>query len=119
MLVTVSDPEDAVPPPAECLTCLFKLTPAKARLAFALTARQTVEGYAERASISIGTARWTLKRILEETGCRRQSEVEGRRSGSPDVALPAAMGFVIGLCAARQHDAVVQDGAGEAVVAID
>ena len=75
VLVTVSDPEDTLQPPAEYLTRLFDLTPAEARLAAALAARLSVEDYAEQAKITIGTARWTLKRVLEKTGCRRQSEL--------------------------------------------
>jgi DNA-binding CsgD family transcriptional regulator len=30
---------------------------------------------AEEARITINTARWTLKRVLAKTGCRRQSEL--------------------------------------------
>ncbi len=75
VLVTVTDPEDVARPPEGHLACLFGLTPAEARLAAALAARQTLEEYAERAEITIGTARWTLKRVLEKTGCRRQSEL--------------------------------------------
>ena len=68
--------------PHERLRSLFQLTPAEARLAAALAARQTLEEYAERAGISIGTARWTLKKILEKTGCRRQSELMLLLAGS-------------------------------------
>jgi DNA-binding CsgD family transcriptional regulator len=74
-VVFVSDPEHIVHPPAEHLASLFGLTPAEARLAAALAARLSVEDYAEQAKITIGTARWTLKRVLEKTGCRRQSEL--------------------------------------------
>jgi DNA-binding CsgD family transcriptional regulator len=74
-VVFVSDPEDLVKPLAERLAPLFGLTPAEARLAAALAARQSLEDYAEQASLTIGTARWTLKRVLEKTGCRRQSEL--------------------------------------------
>jgi len=73
--VFVSDPEHTVQPPAEHLARLFGLTPAEARLAAALAARLSLEDYAEQAKITIGTARWTLKRVLEKTGCRRQSEL--------------------------------------------
>jgi DNA-binding CsgD family transcriptional regulator len=40
-----------------------------------LAARQTTAEYAEQAGITPGTARWTLKRVLQKTGCRRQSEL--------------------------------------------
>jgi DNA-binding CsgD family transcriptional regulator/PAS domain-containing protein len=75
VLVTVTDPESVVPPSAERLTCLFDLTPAEARLAAALAARQTTAEYAAQTGITPGTARWTLKRVLQKTGCRRQSEL--------------------------------------------
>lgn len=58
-----------------CLSQLFGLTPAEARLAAARAGRETVEEYAEQAGISRGTARWTLKHVMEKTGCRRQSEL--------------------------------------------
>jgi DNA-binding CsgD family transcriptional regulator/PAS domain-containing protein len=73
-LVFVSDPEVALAS-ADVLRQLFALTPAEARLASALAACQSLEDYAESAEITIGTARWTLKRVLEKTGCRRQSEL--------------------------------------------
>ena len=75
VLVTVTDPEDVMRPSVENLTSLFDLTPAEARLAAALTGRQTVDEYAAKAGIRPGTARWTLKRVLEKTQCRRQSEL--------------------------------------------
>ena len=74
-VVFVTDPDKVVQLPQDRLRALFQLTPAEARLAAALAARQTVEEYAEHAGISSGTARWTLKKILEKTGCRRQSEL--------------------------------------------
>jgi DNA-binding CsgD family transcriptional regulator len=70
-LTWAADREDVVPTLAKQLAVLSGLTPAEARLAAALTARQSVEGYAEQAGITIGTARWNLKRVLEKTGCRR------------------------------------------------
>lgn len=75
VIVTVSDPESIDEADADRLARLFRLTPAEARLAAALAARQSLEDYASRAGVSIGTARWTLKRVLEKTGCRRQSEL--------------------------------------------
>ncbi len=48
----------------------------------AAAARQTLEEYAEHAGISSGTARWTLKKILEKTGCGRQSELMLLLAGS-------------------------------------
>jgi DNA-binding CsgD family transcriptional regulator len=75
VLVIVSDPEHTPQISQEHLSQLFGLTPAEARLAAALATRETLEEYAEQAGISCGTARWTLKCVLEKTGCRRQSEL--------------------------------------------
>lgn len=75
VLVTVTDPDDVTRPPAEHLAHHFGFTPAEARLAAALAARQSLEEYAEQAGVTIGTARWTLKRVLDKAGCRRQSEL--------------------------------------------
>lgn len=73
-LVFVTDPEAELAS-ADVLRQLFALTAAEARLAAALAACQSLDDYAESAEITIGTARWTLKRILEKTGCRRQSQL--------------------------------------------
>ena len=75
LIVIATDPEHVARAPAAQLAALFGLTPAEARLAAALAARQSLEEYADAAQITIGTARWTLKRVLEKTGCRRQSEL--------------------------------------------
>jgi DNA-binding CsgD family transcriptional regulator len=71
----VTDPARAMEAPADRLARVFELTPAEARLAVALVAAQPLDRYAEHAAITIGTARWTLKRVLLKTGCRRQSEL--------------------------------------------
>lgn len=75
VLVTVSDPDDTDAPAPEHLQQLFELTPAESRLAAALAGGRSVAEYAEASRISVGTARWTLKRILAKTGCRRQAEL--------------------------------------------
>lgn len=83
VLVTVTDPDDVASLPAEHLARQFNLTPAEARIAAALADRKSIEEYAEQAGITIGTARWTLKRVLEKTGCRRQSELVRLLATSP------------------------------------
>jgi DNA-binding CsgD family transcriptional regulator len=73
VLVTLSDPEQQVELLPERLARIFHLTPAEARLAAALATQSTLKQYAEDIGITIGTARWTLKRVLEKTGCRGQT----------------------------------------------
>ena len=73
--VFVTDPERVPEIPPQHLSRLFGLTPAEARLAAALAGRRTVQEYAEQTGVTTGTARWTLKRVLEKTGCCRQSEL--------------------------------------------
>jgi DNA-binding CsgD family transcriptional regulator len=61
-MVTVTDPERG-------------LTPAEAGLTTALARDQTLREYADTAGITTNTARWTLKQVLNKTGCRRQTEL--------------------------------------------
>ena len=75
VVVAVSDPGHLLAPRPEPLVGLFHLTAAEARLAAALATPHTLLTYANQAGITVGTARWTLKRVLEKTGCRRQSEL--------------------------------------------
>lgn len=74
-LLGISDPDHAPRPRQEALRQLFGLTPAESRLAAALAARRSLHEYATEAGISLGTARWTLRRILEKTQMRRQREL--------------------------------------------
>lgn len=76
-LLFVGDPDRSLSQraPAAVLAQLFGLTPAEARMAAAIAALQSLEEYADDAGVTIGTARWTLKRVLEKTQCRRQSEL--------------------------------------------
>jgi DNA-binding CsgD family transcriptional regulator len=75
VLVTVVDPERRADAAPERLVRLLGLTPAEAALATALAGDRTLRQYAEAAGITLNTARWTLKQILQKTGCRRQSEL--------------------------------------------
>ena len=75
VLLVISDPNQTAPAFPERLVSLFGLTPAEARLASALAAGTSVKDYAERAEISINTARWTLKCVQAKMDCRRQGEM--------------------------------------------
>lgn len=71
----MSDPERRVDVLPERLARILGLTPAEASLAAAVAMERTLKEHAEERRITINTARWTLKRVLAKTGCRRQSEL--------------------------------------------
>jgi DNA-binding CsgD family transcriptional regulator/PAS domain-containing protein len=75
VVVTVNDPERRVELAPERLRRILGLTRAEAKLAAALATERTLAEYAEQAGITMNTARWTLKRVLEKTRCRRQSQL--------------------------------------------
>jgi DNA-binding CsgD family transcriptional regulator len=56
---------------------LFDLTPAEARLAALIATGYTPREASIRLGVREGTARTTLKRVLEKTGTRRQSQLVG------------------------------------------
>ena len=89
VLLLVADPERRPELPVDRIARLHGLTPSEARLAAALVAGQTLEEYAERTGITRGTARWTIKKVLAKTDCRRQSELMLLLAGS-------AAGFLAG-----------------------
>jgi len=74
-VVFVSDPTHIVSTPAEALQRLHGLTPAEARLAEALMVGNCLRDAAEILSITEGTARSYLKRVLQKTGACRQSDL--------------------------------------------
>ena len=96
VLLEVTDPAEVVAISPEHVARIFGLTPSESRLAAALAARASLAEYAARAGVKRETARWTLKRVLQKTGCRRQSElvlavalasgVTGRRPGGAEGA---------------------------------
>jgi len=75
VMVVVSDPEALPAPLSERLAVLWALTPAESRLAAALAAGESVRVYAEQHGLAESTVRWTLKRLLAKTDCRRQPEM--------------------------------------------
>ena len=89
-VIFVRDPEFEPRLPAEILSQLYGLTPAEARLAVALAGGKPLKDYAEAAEITVGTARWTLKQVMDKTDTRRQSELV--RLLSRSVARLAAAG---------------------------
>ena len=54
---------------------LYALTPTESRLADLLLGGLEVRDIAHRLTITLGTARFHLKRVLVKTGTRRQTEL--------------------------------------------
>lgn len=75
VLVMMSDGNLAGEIPATALAALFDLTEAESRLTSALVQGDTLEQYAQRRGVSIGTVRYQLKQVLSKTGTNRQSEL--------------------------------------------
>jgi DNA-binding CsgD family transcriptional regulator len=74
-LLLLSDPERSAPVPEERLIQLHGLTPAEARLLAALARGDSLQDYADMAGISINTVKVHLRRVLDKTDCRRQSDL--------------------------------------------
>lgn len=62
-------------PSADIMRQLFDLTPAEARIAQRLAAGMTLDEAAEANGVSLNTVRNQLRRVMEKTGCTRQSEL--------------------------------------------
>lgn len=84
VLTPVSRPQA---PPAELVQSLFDLTPAEARVARGLASGQTVEDIACSDGVSSNTVRSQVRRVLEKTGCGRQTDVVALLTA---IALPHA-----------------------------
>jgi DNA-binding CsgD family transcriptional regulator/PAS domain-containing protein len=89
-LILIGDPERPVRVPPDQLARALGLTGAEARLAAALAAGSDVAGYAARAHITVGTARWYLKQALSKTGTHRQSELVRQVTATTE-AVPIQM----------------------------
>jgi DNA-binding CsgD family transcriptional regulator len=74
--ILVSTPVLPRPAPnSEILRGLFDLSPAEARVARGIAARETVEGIADRCGVSRETVRSQLKTVLAKTGTKRQVDL--------------------------------------------
>lgn len=74
-LVMISDGNLHGEIPAAALVALFGLTQAESLLASAIVQGHTLEEYAHRRGVSVGTVRYQLKQVLSKTGTNRQSEL--------------------------------------------
>jgi len=94
--VFLSIPERSPEAPAELLQRLFGLTGAQARLCERLVSGSTLEEAARDLQISVETARVHLKRIFENMGVHKQSELVAKVLATPVwMARPASHGDAI------------------------
>jgi DNA-binding CsgD family transcriptional regulator len=75
VMLFVADPARHVDVAATRISAVFPLTPAEAQVARALLDGQSTEELADRLGITVQTARTHVKRVLQKTECRRQSEL--------------------------------------------
>lgn len=75
VLMIVTTPENGMPVSVEALGALFGLTPAESNLVCALVGGLSLDQYAARRQVSLGTVRGQLKQALAKTGASRQSEL--------------------------------------------
>ncbi len=74
-ILVLVDPDEHLSPPETVLRHGFNLTPAESRLALALGEGDTLNEFALRQGVSVGTARVQLKAVMAKTSTRRQSEL--------------------------------------------
>lgn len=74
-LIVVADPQCGTPLTEIQLRTLFQLTPAEARVAIDLAEGRTIEEICKQRGISVNTVRTQLKRAMQKTDSRRQSEL--------------------------------------------
>ena len=88
-LVFVGDPEDREATPIEVLVRLYGLTCAEARLIRALLAGDSLQDYAERATLSLNTVKSQLKQVFVKTSTKRQAELMRQLLRNPVLELDA------------------------------
>ena len=77
-LLMLRDPNSDSSLAPELLRQLFKLSPAESRLAATLCVGSTLDEYAARAGVAIGTARYQLKQVMAKTQVSKQSQLVQR-----------------------------------------
>ena len=73
--LTLTFPSRAAEISTDALLQLFGLTPTEACLLAALATGSSLEQYAQRRGVSVGTARVQVKSCLKKTGAQRQSDL--------------------------------------------
>lgn len=74
-LIFVSDPDAASPKRGATLRELFGLTPTETRVAELLAGGEPIRAVAETMKITLETARFHTKRVLNKTGVQRQADL--------------------------------------------
>lgn len=74
-ILVIVDPDEHLAPSELFLRQIFKLTPAEIRLALALASGSSLNEFAEKQGVTIGTARIQLKAVMAKTSTRRQAEL--------------------------------------------
>jgi len=91
VMLAVTGADADVPVPADAIAALFGLTRAEASLVAGLVAGSSLEQYAQRRGVALGTVRGQLKQVQAKTGATRQAELVRLVLSSAAVLLPAAM----------------------------
>jgi DNA-binding CsgD family transcriptional regulator/PAS domain-containing protein len=74
-VLTLTSPSRGADIPTDALIQLFGLTPTEALLVAALASGSTLEQYAKKRGVAVGTARVQLATITAKTGARRQADL--------------------------------------------
>jgi DNA-binding CsgD family transcriptional regulator len=74
-MILLIDPDAQITPREMVLRHGFGLTPAETRVAMAMAGGVTVNEFAEKHQIAVGTARIQLKSIMAKTGTHRQADL--------------------------------------------
>ncbi len=75
VLLWLTDPDSGATPNEQSIATLLDLTPTESRLATAIASGLTLREYAERAGVTVGTARWTLKQVFAKAEVSSQAEL--------------------------------------------
>jgi DNA-binding CsgD family transcriptional regulator/PAS domain-containing protein len=75
VMLLALDPEQSPAPPTNVLRALYTLTDAEAQLVLGLIAGERLADYAERAGITMNTAKSHLKAVFAKTDTNRQAEL--------------------------------------------
>ncbi|WP_343731904.1 helix-turn-helix transcriptional regulator [Duganella sp.] len=91
VLLALTDVAADVPVSASAIAALFGLTRAEASLVAGLVAGSSLEQYAQRRGVALGTVRGQLKQVQAKTGATRQAELVRLVLSSAAAQLPDAL----------------------------
>jgi DNA-binding CsgD family transcriptional regulator len=87
-LLLLVDAQRPIACPADDLGRLFSLSPAEARLAYALASGRTLEQHAAAATVALSTVRTQLRATLKKLGLHRQTDLVRVIAGLPALRNP-------------------------------